>query len=228
MSLSKKYNIQCPSCGVQQDVDLHEVVNAAESPELKQALMQNQLNRIQCSDCDANFRVDMPLLYTDPGYDIQIHWVPESKGIERNQIIEDFDLSLEEINKVLPAGMVGPSVRLVLTRVELVELIFMIEAGFNPRVVEYLKYNVHTRNMEKAAPKQTQLLLNVQDSTDDELCFVMQDVAKQTLGGGLRYGREAYQSLCDLFSENADEFVDMFPGPYISALHLLLEEQGQV
>jgi len=70
MSLSKIYNIQCPSCGVQQDVDLYEVVNAAESPELKQALMQNQLNRIQCSDCDANFRVDMPLLYTDPPRDL--------------------------------------------------------------------------------------------------------------------------------------------------------------
>jgi len=48
------------------------------------------------------------------------------------------------------------------------------------------------------------------------------------LGGGLRYGREAYQSLFDLFNENEDEFVDMFPGPYISARHLLLEEQGEV
>ena len=127
MSMSKVYNIQCPACGVQQDVELYEVVNAAENPELKQSLMQNQLNRVGCKDCDANFRIDMPLLYTDPAHNIQIHWIPESEGLTQEQIIEDFDLSLEEINKLMPGSVVGPNIRLVLTRVELVELIFMIE-----------------------------------------------------------------------------------------------------
>jgi transcription elongation factor Elf1 len=224
MSMSRKANITCPACGTQQEIELYEAVNAAENPELKQALLENRLNRIECSNCEASFRVDLPMLYTDPGYNILIHWIPETAEMKREQIIEEFDDSLNEINKLLPADIQAPSVRLVLTRVELVELIFMIEAGLDPRVVEYVKYSIHTRNMEKVDPLKTQLLLNVQDSTDEELHFVMQDVQSQTLGSTLHYGRAAYQSLCELCEENPEEFFEMFPGPYLSARNLLLEE----
>jgi hypothetical protein len=227
MSNSKHFNIQCPACGVQQEVELCEAVNVAESPELKKALMENRLNRIECTDCDANFRVDLPMLYTDPQHNILIHWIPETADMKRIEIIEEFDESLDEINSLLPAGIKAPSVRLVLTRVELVELIFMIEAGLDPRVVEYVKYSIYTRNMEKVDPHKIQLLLNVQDSTEEELCFVMQDVENQTLGSVLRYGRAAYQSLCELCEESPEEFYEMFPGPYLSARNLLLEEAAE-
>jgi hypothetical protein len=82
--------------------------------------------------------------------------------------------------------------------------------------------------MEKVDPKKFRLLLNVQDSTDDELCFVMQDVESQTLGEILRYGRPAYQSMVDLYDENSEEFLDMFPGPCISARNLLLEDADDI
>lgn len=125
---------------------------------------------------------------------------------------------------MVPGDVKLPSVRLVLSRVELVELIFLIEAGLNQRVVEYVKYSIYTRNMEKVDPRKVRLLLNVQDSTDDEFCFVMQDAQSQELGEILRYGRSAYQSMCELYEETPEEFTDMFPGPYISARNLLLEE----
>ena len=142
--MSKTFNIKCPSCGVPQDVELHEAVNVAAEPELKQALLENRLNRIECIDCDASFRVDMPLLYSDPEHNILIHWIPETESLAKEQIIEDFDQSLEQINAMLPDDISVPSVRLVLTRVELVELVFMIEAEMNERVVEYVKYSIHT------------------------------------------------------------------------------------
>ena len=128
---------------------------------------------------------------------------------------------------MLPPDITAPSVRLVLTRVELVELIFIIEAGLNQRVVEYVKYSIHTRNMEKIDPEKFRLLLNVQDSTEDELCFVIQDVESQSLGAVLRYGRAAYQSMVELYDENPEEFLDMFPGPCISARNLLLEDSDE-
>jgi len=224
MSKSKTFNIKCPSCGTQQDVELYEAVNVAVEPELKQALLENRLNRVGCTDCDASFRVDMPLLYSDPKHNILIHWIPETETLTREQIIEDFDQSLEQINEMLPADITAPNVRLVLTRVELVELIFMIEAELNERVVEYVKYSIHTRNMEKVDPKRFRLLLNVQDSSDEELCFVIQDVESQKLGKELRYGRAAYQSMCGLYNEAPEEFTEMFPGPCISARNLLIDD----
>ena len=179
MSRSKTYNIQCPSCDVQQSVELHEAVNVAAEPELKRELMENRLNRVDCTDCDASFRVDMPMLYTDPKNHILIHWIPETEELPKEQIIADFDQSMEELNEMLPPDVTVPTVRLVLTRVELVELVFLIEAGLNQRVVEYVKYSIYTRNMGKVDPHRFRLLLNVEDSTEEEFCFVTQDVESQ-------------------------------------------------
>ncbi len=223
--MSKTFNIKCPSCGVSQDVELHEAVNVVSQPELKQELLENRLNRVECADCESNFRVDMPLLYSDPAHNVLIHWIPETNTLDKEQIIEDFDQSLEQINAMVPPDIEVPNVRLVLTRVELVELIFMIEAEMNVRVVEYVKYSIYTRNVEKILPAKFRLLLNVQDSTDEELCFVIQGVEDHKLGRELRYGRAAYQSMCELYEETPEEFIEMFPGPCISARNLLMEEE---
>ena len=227
MSRRKTFNIKCPSCGTPQDVELYEAINVSTEPALKQALLENKLNRVECTDCDSNFRVDMPMLYNDPKNHILIHWIPETAGLSKEQIIADFDQSLEQINAMLPPDVTAPRVRLVLTRVELVELIFLIEAGLNQRVVEYVKYSIYTRNMEKVDPHKFRLLLDVMDSTEEELCFVMQDVESQNLGSILRYGRSAYQSLYELYEENSEEFYEMFPGPCISARNLLLEDSEE-
>jgi hypothetical protein len=225
MSISRTINITCPSCSTQQDVQLYDSINVETDPPLKDALMSNRLNRIECINCGTGFRADMPLLYNDPGNRILIHWIPLGAGLTREQILEDFDQSMEEMNAMIPDNIVLPAVRLVMSRVELVELIFMIEAGLNPRVVEYVKYSIYTHNMDRVDPEKFRLLLNVQDSTDEELLFVMQDVREQTLGQVLRYGREAYQSMSELYDESPEEFIGMFPGPCISARNLLLDER---
>lgn len=227
MSISRTVNISCPSCGVQQDVDLYDAINVETEPELKDALMLNQLNRVECPDCELSYRVDLPLLYNDPQNKILIYWVPENEETNREDILEEFDRSMEQMNEMLPADSDMPTVRLVTSRVELVELIFMIEAGLNQRVVEYVKYSIFTRNIESVDPHTFRLLLNVQDSTDEEFCFVRQDAKSQQLGELLRYSRTSYQSMSELYEESPDEFLDMFPGPCISARNLLLEEEAE-
>lgn len=227
MSISRTVNITCPQCGTPQDVRIYDAVNTQTDPHLKDALMKNQLNRVDCVDCELSFRVDLPMLYNDPANRILIHWIPENDKTPRERVLEEFDRSLEEMSRIVPEDIELPAVRLVLSRVELVELIFMIEAGMEQRVVEYVKYSIYTRNLERVDPHKFRLLLNVQDSTDDELCFVMQDVQTQELGTVLHYGRGAYVSMCELFDESPEEFMEMFPGPCISARNLLLEDEQE-
>jgi hypothetical protein len=224
MSCLQAYNICCPSCGGTQEVGLAQVVNVQTDPALREALLENRLNRVACQYCDAMFRIDLPLLYTDAARKIVIHWIPLSGQLTRDDVLEEFEYSLEELKGILPADVDAPGIRLVFTRVELVELIFLLEAGMNQRVVEYVKYSIYTRNAEKVDPKRHRLLLNVQDSTAEELLFVMQEVEKQELGTILRYGRPAYESMCGLYGESPEEFNEMFPGPCISARDLLLED----
>ena len=224
MSIKRSVNITCPGCGTTQDITLVEVLNAQTDPDLKEDLMHNRLNRVSCSDCDIDFRVDLPLLYTDAKAELMIHWVPENEDANREQILEEFDEVIERMNSEADEQVPVPNVRLVMTRVELVELIYMVEAGMNQRVVEYVKYSIYTRNQEKLDPESHRMLLNVEDSTDDELVFVMQNVEDQQLGQVLRYGRSAYESLLELFADDPEEFMEMFPGPCISARDVLLED----
>ena len=82
----------------------------------------------------------------------------------------------------------------------------------NQRVVEYVKYSIYTRNQEKLDPECHRMLLNVEDSTDDELVFVMQHVEDQQLGQVLRYGRSAYESLLELFADDPKSLWRCFRG----------------
>lgn len=95
------------------------------------------------------------------------------------------------------------------------------------RVVEYIKYTLHTQNMKRLPPAEKQLLLNVQDSTGDELLFAIQNAATSELEDVLHYPRTAYRNIRDMYRKNPDEFTELFPGPYISARGALMEEGAE-
>jgi len=223
MSAQKTYNIRCPQCGHQQKVELYDSINVTQQPELKTALFENRLNCVLCGSCESAFRIDKPLLYHDPGRNILIHWMPDT-AVSREEILDEFDKSMEELRAVLPEDVEPPRVRLVFTRAELVELIFVIEAGMEERVVEYIKYTIHMQNSGRVPPKTKQLLLNVQDSTSDELLFAVQNAETFELEEVLRYPRTAYRSMRELYHKDPDELSELFPGPYISARSALMAE----
>ena len=185
MSIKAECEYYVSGCGTTQDITLVEVLNAQTDPDLKEDLMHNRLNRVSCSDCDIDFRVDLPLLYTDAKAELMIHWVPENEDANREQILEEFDEVIERMNSEADEQVPVPNVRLVMTRVELVELIYMVEAGMNRRVVEYVKYGISIPvTKEKLDPELHRMLLNVEDSTDDELVFVMQECRRSAVGSG--------------------------------------------
>lgn len=223
MSLAKTYPIHCPQCGHPQNVELYDSINVAQEPALKSALLENRLNRVQCEACEASFRVDKPVLYHDADRNILIHWMPDT-SVSREDILDEFDNAMEDLRSALPDDMEPPRVRLVFDRVELVELMFMIEAGMEERVVEYIKYTIHMQNMSRLPPETKQLLLNVQDSTAEELLFAVRDIETMQLEEVLRYSREAYRKVRDIYQNKPDDLMELFPGPYISARAALLEE----
>ena len=223
MSLAKTYPIRCPQCEHTQNVELYDSINVAQEPELKTALLENRLNRVECESCDNSFRVDKPVLYHDADRNILIHWMPDT-SCSRDDILDEFDDAMEELRSALPDESEPPRVRLVFTRVELVELMFIIEAGMEERVVEHIKYTIYMQNMDRLPPVGKQLLLNVQDSTADELLFAVRNLETAELEDVLRYPREAYRGVQKMYRKNPDEFIELFPGPYISARAALLEE----
>ncbi len=225
MSQLKTYPIRCPKCQHEQDLDLYESINVKTNPELKAQLMAAQLNTVTCEQCNASFRIDKPLLYHDPARKLLIYWIPtKDNEIEAGQ--KKFTECISQLNTLLPQGLDAPEVHLVFTRTELVERIFLLEAGLNERIIEYIKHMIYAKNNVKLDPVRKALLFNAEDSTPEMLCFVVQDVVTRQLESLLQYSRDAYTALCEVFDndEQTAILLEMFPGPYISARACLLKE----
>ncbi|HPG01033.1 MAG TPA: CpXC domain-containing protein [Kiritimatiellia bacterium] len=225
MSQQKTYPIHCPKCRHEQAVPLYESINVKTSPELKTLLMANQINVVECSQCHASFRVEKPLLYHDPVRRLMIYLIPMSEDmLEEGE--RQFAESLTRLTGILPEGVNAPDVCLVFSRTEMVERIFLFDADLNERIIEYIKYLIYSKNLGKLDPRRKALLFNVQDSTPEALCFVVQDIKTRKLESVIHYERATYDALCTMFDrdDQTANLLELFPGPYISARVLMLRD----
>ncbi len=204
-------------------MELVEAFDVALEPELRAALLRNELNQVTCPGCGARFRVDKPLLYRDSTRNLAILWMPGSDA-EAEDHPDRFEEAFQRLAEVLPDDAGAPDLHLVLDRVELVERVFLLEADLDERVIEYVKYLVYAKNREQVDPKAKRLLFNAQDSTDEKLVFVVQDLASKNLEAVVEYSREAYAALLEMFDRDSQtpNLIELFPGPHISARALFL------
>ena len=104
MSVRKTYEIRCPKCGEPGAVDLYDAVNVAEEPTLRDDLLANRLNAVECHACRFTFRVDKPLLYHDPGRRVAVWWNPagESAPREAAEAFKAMSAALAETRAEIP------------------------------------------------------------------------------------------------------------------------------
>ncbi len=225
MSQKQSYPIRCPKCRQEQEVELFDAVNVTAEPALREALMCNQLNAVTCSACEFVFQIHKSLLYHDVQRGFMIYWLPVPAGAEEAGE-RQFAGMLLQLAAQQPEGVALPPVHLVFSRTELVERIFLLEAGLDERLIEYVKHLMYLNNIGKLNPAQKMLLFNVQDSTPENLCFVVQDVATRKMESMLHYSRKAYAALAEMFraEEKMRMLRELFPGPHINARQLLLQQ----
>lgn len=68
--------VSCPNCGSPARARVYHIIDAAEQPELKEALLAGQLNLFQCPSCGAAGAMDAPLVYHDPEKELLLAYVP--------------------------------------------------------------------------------------------------------------------------------------------------------
>ncbi len=203
-------------------VELYESVNIREEPALREELMADRLNRVRCHDCGYEFRVDKPLLYHDPEHRLLLWWMPAGREQPEQTMAEV--ARMQERLAAAVGGDAAPELQLVYERSELIERIFLVEAGLDPRLIEYVKYLVYSNNQSKIDPAKKRLLFNAQDSTNEVLCFVVQDVESRKLNSVLHYHRDAYAGVREMFDgARAEGLRELFPGPCFSARALAME-----
>jgi Zn ribbon nucleic-acid-binding protein len=226
MSQKNKYGIHCPKCGEAQQVELFDSLNIGEDPSLKDDLLANKINVVACTGCEFNYRVDKNLLFHDPDNNLMIYlFNTPIEGVEAAQ--KEFLTTVQALNQAIPADVETPELHLVLSRTELVERIFLHETGLNDRIIEYIKCQIYANHLDEIPPQAKALLFNAEDSTADNLCFVVQHVESEKLEGMIEYRREAYDAYIEMFEKDDEvgNIFEMFPGPYISARALLLSRE---
>lgn len=225
MSQSNIYTISCPQCQASAEVELYDSINVQTDPVLRGALMENQLNAVTCGGCGHAYRIDKPLLYSDPDRRMLIYWIPTGDE-DHEQGEEAFRNMVSQMTRLMPEDVSLPEIHLVFTRTELIERIFMREAGLDERIIEYIKYMILVKNLEQVSPREKALLFNAEDSNEKSLCFVVQNLENRQLETVVEYSREAYKGICEMFDQDDQTatLLEMFPGPRISARSLLLQE----
>lgn len=225
MSEKQPYEIKCPKCGEVQQIELHESLNVSKEPELRELLMANKVNEVACASCGFSFRVDKPLVYIDPDHQLLIYLIPANED-QYDTGEDQFNEFIRNMLSLLPADFRAPEVQLVFNRTELVERIFLVEAGLNPRIIEYIKHRIYTQNGRRIPPENKTILFNTEDSNEENLCFVIQDLASRKFEAVLHYPRETYQALEEMFGdgEKSADLIELFPGPYFSARRLFLQD----
>jgi hypothetical protein len=103
MSMAKLEQIRCP-CGEIFEAELYNSINAAEDPDLKEALICGEINVVCCPHCSQIFYAEHFLLYNDPSGELIAFVYPSSfKADEKywkSRMHEDFDKAVE----AMPAG----------------------------------------------------------------------------------------------------------------------------
>jgi transcription elongation factor Elf1 len=65
MTLMAKETIPCPACGLEQEIEVYQTINADITPELVDRLFDGKINVFNCTSCGHRAFVNQPLLFND-------------------------------------------------------------------------------------------------------------------------------------------------------------------
>ena len=123
MSLSSHEEIRCP-CGEIFEAEIWNSINAVEDPELKDAILNGEINIVSCPKCGQIFHAEHFVLYHDTEKELLAFVYPASFVQDeehwRNKMEEDFKKATVEI---MPEGMISYKPILLFGLDSLVELI---------------------------------------------------------------------------------------------------------
>ncbi len=124
MSTSVTKTVSCPNCGVPHDMEIFTSINAADNPELKERILNEDLFDFRCERCGYTCQITYPLVYHDPTAGFMV--IMYAQGQSGNH--EEPPISLRNVVK-----------RKVDSLAKLKEKILIFDAGFNDVALELVK-----------------------------------------------------------------------------------------
>ena len=168
--------ITCPNCGVPYVADIHQVIDAARQPQLKEMLLSGQLNVAVCPNCGAGGRIATPLLYHDPDHDLFMVHVPQELNLDQVRREELIGRMVQQVVNQTPMEkrrgyMLQPQT--MLTMQSFMERVWGTE-GVTPEMLARQQKQVELlRTLAIAAPDVQDFLLKERAREIDETFFAI-------------------------------------------------------
>ena len=89
MSRSKFVEIDCPECGLKQEVSIWESINVTVDPDLKEKIFQGRINVLQCQKCGIESFIPVPLMYHDMRKKFCVQFYPFN-WLELDDFLQNF------------------------------------------------------------------------------------------------------------------------------------------
>ena len=128
MTMCKEEPAKCQQCGHEQQFTVWDTINVTLNPELKEQYLKSELTTFVCEKCGCKAQVVYPMLYHDMGKRFMIWLAKEAEGQE-----------LDKLASFMAGQMKNYRFREVHSRNELIEKIYIFDAGLDDRIVELLK-----------------------------------------------------------------------------------------
>lgn len=161
MTKQSTEELACPECDLEQLFSVYDSVNVTLCPDLKKQLKDGDLTVFTCDACGYQAEMVYPMLYHDMEKKLMIYMDPDGQldlnGIENKQFM--FGTLLDESYRY----------RVVSTREELVEKIYIFEGGLDDKPVEMLKHYIRETHLGNGDdPDQTILYYGGRGVFEDE------------------------------------------------------------
>ena len=207
--------VTCPHCGQL----LQEPFQGVLTPDSQamRDLLQGTLNCPKCPHCGKVFRLGGQLIYRDP--DTAFILVQDEMPEDGDTEPLEQEVDCLATDAAMAHGLERPTVRLVFTREDFLEKIFLRRAGLDDRLIEYAKYQLHqwgAKDLLSAA--RFRLLYDFSNQSEENLSFIVFDRETLKPVNGLQVPRAEYDKLLAEFQNNPNlmkELETLFPGCFV-------------
>lgn len=168
--------INCPNCGTPFQAEIHQIIDAKRSPELKQRLLQGSLNVAVCPSCGAGGQLSSILVFHDPDFEMFLIYMPQELHLSEVQREQMIGRLTQEVMNSLPAEerrayMLQPQI--ILNMQTFMENVLETE-GITKEMIERQKKQAELLNTLAQADKDVQdYLIKERSNEIDETFFAM-------------------------------------------------------
>lgn len=200
-----EYPVTCPKCNHEDIFRIYESINSTLNPELVQELIDWELFKYTCPNCQESYFLQYGFLYHDMVHQTMIQFVTNKEEVE--SAVEWLENSLNVIGEnegTEPFS--GYQIRVVSDIEDLVEKVQIAEAGYDDRIIEIMKFIQELDEEEDISLTYDHFVFSKVGLEKYQFFFINQNEAVASLD----FSSELYERLEDEYADklNIEYFID--------------------